>query len=362
MRILQVNSIFDGGGIDSQSVELCRGLAALGDEVVLAVPRECRQRELAQALSAEFTVEAVAGGKPAWAWAVGGMIRRHRSQVVHAHYGRDNWVACLGARLGGIGGAALISRHLMTPLSTTSARWLLRLGHVAAVSRAVYAGLDASMTGPRSHLHLLYGGIDTAHFTPAPDDSALRRSLGWSAQHLVFAVVGYMNPPRGKGQLEFVEAAARLREALPQARFLMVGNGELRETVRQRAEALGLGDRVALLPHQDDIRAVYRACDVLVHPAVGSEALGMVLWEALACGKPVIASRLDGIPEAFEENRDGLLVPPREVAPLAEAMLKLGGDAALRAQFGAAGRAHVEAHFDRRHYAERAQALYSRIA
>jgi glycosyltransferase involved in cell wall biosynthesis len=218
------------------------------------------------------------------------------------------------------------------------------------------------MTGPRSHLHLLYGGIDTRHFSPAADDGALRRSLGWSTQHLVFAVVGYMNPPQGKGQLEFLEAAARLREMLPQARFLMVGNGELRDTVRRRAEALGLGDRVALLPHQDDILTVYRAIDVLVHPAVGSEALGMVLWEALACGKPVIASRLDGIPEAFEENRHGLLVPPREVAPLAQAMLKLGSDAGLRAQFGAAGRAHVEAHFDRRHYAERAHALYSKIA
>jgi glycosyltransferase involved in cell wall biosynthesis len=359
LHILQVNSLFHGGGIDSQTLELGVQLAGLGNRVVIAAPDHSTWRELERPVDG-VTVAKIAGGKAAWVLGLRRLIRAHRIDVVHAHYGRDNWVACIAARSGGA--AAVISRHLMTPLSTGSAAWLLQLADVTAASKAVYRVLEGSMRGPRSHLHLLYGGIDTLRF--APDSAAgraLRQKLGWDAGHVVFALVGSAHPPGGKGQIEFAEAAAVVLRQLPQARFLSVGDGRLQDELRRRAEALGIGGCVAVLPFQHDVAPVFGAIDVLVHPAVGSEALGLVLWEAMACAKPVVASRLDGIPEAFVEGVHGLLVPPGDIPALAVAMLALGTDAALRQRFGSAGRSHVEALFSSRHYAERTQSLYRAI-
>ncbi|MDI3260178.1 MAG: glycosyltransferase [Sinobacteraceae bacterium] len=363
LRVLQVNSIFQGGGVDSQTLELCHALAGENVEVTLAVPENARLRAAARAIPG-LKLVTLTGGKLGAGLRLARLIRKRRIDLVHAHHGRDYWVAALAARLGGIGSRCLLSRHLMTPLSSASARYLPKLAHFAAASQAVLRGLHTQCPGYEKRLHLLYGGIDCERFSPAavaPAGAKLRAQLGWDADHIVFAAIGWAQLPEGKGQLLFLDAAARLRERLPKARFLIAGDGSLMPALRARVQHADLAERVAFIPFQEDIAPVYGTLDVLVHPALGSEALGLVLWEALSCGKPVIASRLDGIPEAFVENEHGMMIPPRDVAALTEAMGRLGGDAALRARLGQAGRAHVCAQFDRRHYARRARALYGHI-
>jgi len=103
------------------------------------------------------------------------------------------------------------------------------------------------------------------------------------------------------------------------------------------------------------------ALDVLVHPAVGTEALGLVTLEALASGRPVIASNLDGIPESFVEGEHGLLVPPGDVTALAQAMERLSVDASLRQRMGATGRAHVDANFSRQVLARETHDLFAQL-
>jgi glycosyltransferase involved in cell wall biosynthesis len=103
------------------------------------------------------------------------------------------------------------------------------------------------------------------------------------------------------------------------------------------------------------------ALDVLVHPALGTEALGLVLLEAMAAAKPVIATRLDGIPEAMIEGQHGLLVPPGDVSALGTAMKHLLVNRELRSRFGTAGRTHVLENFSRRRQAERVRDLYVQL-
>jgi glycosyltransferase involved in cell wall biosynthesis len=103
------------------------------------------------------------------------------------------------------------------------------------------------------------------------------------------------------------------------------------------------------------------ALDVLVHPAVGTDAFPLVVLEALASGKPVVASRLDGIPEEIDDGRHGLLVPPGDVPALADAMRTLLGDAALRQRLGAAGRERVCQRFSRARLAREVRELYCRL-
>jgi len=128
--------------------------------------------------------------------------------------------------------------------------------------------------------------------------------------------------------------------------------------LRERIAGFGLAGVAAIVPFTDDIPTVMNALDVLVHPALGTEALGLVLLEAMAAAKPVIATRLDGIPEAMIDSKHGLLVPPGDVPALATAMKHLLVNRELRFRFGAAGRAHVLENFSRHRHAERVRDLY----
>jgi glycosyltransferase involved in cell wall biosynthesis len=133
-------------------------------------------------------------------------------------------------------------------------------------------------------------------------------------------VAGGYDLPRGKGQREFLVAAARVHEKIPRARFLIIGRGSMAEVLRADIARLGLAGKAWLTPYAADMAAVMNAIDCLAHPQIGTEALGLVICQAHACGKPVIASALDGIPEAFRAGNYGRLVTPENIAELAEAM------------------------------------------
>jgi len=229
----------------------------------------------------------------------------------------------------------VLTRHLAkSPASLASRRLLLgQCDAVIAVSEFVAKVLREGVYEPQSpeperrtrpplrgnhaKIHVIHGGIDTARFRPA-DAADRRRELGLQPGDYAFAVVGGYDLPRGKGQREFLTAAARLN--IPQARFLIIGRGSMAELLQADLARLGLGGKAWLAGHAPDMPRVMNAIDCLVHPQIGTEALGLVVCEAHACGKPVIASALDGIPEAFAAGGYGRLVPPEDVEALAAAM------------------------------------------
>jgi glycosyltransferase involved in cell wall biosynthesis len=139
-------------------------------------------------------------------------------------------------------------------------------------------------------------------------------------EHFAFGVVGGYNLPRGKGQREFLLAVARVHQRIPRARFLIVGRGNLKEALEGDIQRLGLREKAWLTPYCNDMPAAMNALDCLVHPQVGTEAFPGVVLEAFACGKPVVASRLDGIPEAFATGNVGRLVEPESISELAQAL------------------------------------------
>jgi len=365
LRILQVNSLFSGGGTDNQTIELAAGLRDRGEDVTLAIAAGSRWETRARELSG-VRVEAFDPKSPlklAMICTLVRLIRAERIQIIHAHQGRDYWPAIIAARLAGHGTRPVVTRHLITRPRALSRALLLRVSDVIAVSRAVHAVLERELRGPRRRLHQIYGGIDVRAFQTERTTAAevFRRQQGWADDTVVLGVLGSHHWPRGKGQLEFLEAAAKLKTNHPQARYVIVGKGEMGSLLRKRITELQLGNVATVAPFTDDIATVINALDVLVHPALGTEALGLVLWEAMSCAKPVIASRLDGITEAFIESEHGLLVPPGDVAALADAMGALLKNPERRARFGQAGRAHVMAHFTRRHLAENTVRLYQEL-
>lgn len=363
MRIIQVNSHFHGGGVDTQTLELCGGLIEQGHDVMLAVNPDGRWVPRAQAVPGLRIEFIESRGKLGWGFGLRRLAEQFGAQVLHAHHGRDYWTTGLGARLAANKPRAVLTRHLMTPLSSTSARWLLWLGHVTAVSKAVEQNLRRELRGDLSRLHQVYSGIDLRRFRPdAALRAAARHAHGWDETQLLYAVVGGAGLPDGKGQREFVEAGARLIREFPQVKLLVVGEGDLIPVLQRRIAELGLEKSILCVGFTEDVERVTAMIDVLVHPAVGTEALGLVIWEGMAAAHPVIASRMGGIPETFIDPDHGRLVTPRSVDELYAAMRLYAADPALRERSGAAAREFLIANgYTREGQARRFAALYQDI-
>jgi glycosyltransferase involved in cell wall biosynthesis len=352
VRVVHLNSLLTGGGTDDQCVKLAAQLHRLGQRIFLAAPGGS---PFAPAI-AQFGIPHFDTGARAnrlqFIFRAARFIRRERMQIVHGHHGRDIWPTIIAARLAGTRPKIVLTRHMAKSPSSPASRCFL-LGQcdaLIAVSEFVGKVLCEGAYDPQSpeaerhsrpplrgdhgKILVIPGGIDVAKFQPA-DATAKRRELGLQPGDYAFAVVGGFDLPRGKGQREFLAAAARVRDKLPQARFLIVGRGSMAEVLQADIARLGLTGRAWLTGQASDMPQVMNAVDCLVHPQIGTEALGLVVCEAHACGKPVIASGLDGIPEAFAAAKYGHLVPPEDVAALADAMVAQAAEPPLPS-----GRAH----------------------
>ena len=364
LRILQVNSLMNGGGTDNQTLELTAGLRDAGADVRLAISAGSRWEPKARALN--VPVATFVGRSPLKLRMIGrlaSIIRKMNIALVHAHQGRDYWPSIMAAKLAANGARVVVSRHLMTRPRSFSRPFLLRMADVVAVSRSVERVQREQLAGPKSHLHQIYGGVDTKLFQPArtPTSFDLRKQFNSTSDCVVFGVVGAFDLPRGKGQAEFLSAAAQLRTDFPQARFAIIGAGSMESLLRETIANEQLENVARIIPFTNDIAPMINALDVLVHPAVGTEALGLVIWEAMASGKPIIASNLHGISEAFVEGEHGKLVEPGNVTELYNAMRELLLDDKLRKQRGEAAREYVVRNFSRDAMAVRTLELYNQI-
>jgi len=343
LRLLHLNSLLTGGGTDDQCAKLALGLHRLGHHVAVAGPDGREFSQIIRKLGVPFHATPPEGPlKLKFILGAAKLIRRERVQIVHGHHGRDLWPTIIAARLSGTRPKIVLTRHLAkSPSSWFSRRFLLGQCHaLIAVSEFVAKVLREGvhepdspeperrarppLLGDHARIHVIHGGIDTGRFRPFAGEEieAQRREWGLSPEDYAFAVVGGYPLPRGKGQREFLRAAARIHAQIPQARFLIIGRGAMADVLQSDIERFGLTGQAWLTPYVNDMPRAMNAIDCLVHPQIGTEALGLVVCEAFACGKPVIASALDGIPEAFAAGGCGELVPPENVPALAAAMLE----------------------------------------
>lgn len=352
-----LNSRLRGGGTDTQCLALARGLMDQGWEVETAGPDSAP-------LSGEApSLRPLPKFRPLQIVALAGILRRARARIVHAHHGDDYWTALLAARLIQPRPKIVFSRHL-----AKSPRALLSRNHLFANADAVIAVSlfvaqvlreghrdPASPVAERHHrppcrldqkkLHVIHTGIDTKKFFPrerAFTDSA-RRTLGLPTGDTVFGVIGGFDLPVGKGQRVFLRAAREVVRRLPKSKFLLAGTGTLAKTLEEDIRHHGLLGRALLVGHQPDAVALHHALDILIHPQIATEAFPSVVLEAHACGRPVIASRLDGIPEAWSIGGLGHLVPPGDAQELAATMLGHAEHPAPTEPERAAAHARVEA-------------------
>jgi len=195
--------------------------------------------------------------------------------------------------------------------------WALnRARHVVAVSQALADRLAEIGVAP-ARTTVLYNGVDPLRFHPVPRDAA-RLSLGFAVSDRVILFIG--NVQASKGCMELLEACGRLRHRVPDLTLVFVGSGPQTRSLGDRAAELGLSERVRFagrLAHEQIVQW-FGAADVFCLPS-HAEGVPNVVLEAMACGTPVVTTRVGGIPEVLPAYA-GLMVPPREVTALEEAL------------------------------------------
>jgi glycosyltransferase involved in cell wall biosynthesis len=170
----------------------------------------------------------------------------------------------------------------------------------------------------------------------------IRQELGIAADAFLVGNVGRL--ALQKGQRHLIAAMPSLLERVPRARAIIAGSGDLEEYLRELAQELGVADQVHVLGPRKDVPALMHAIDVFAMPSIW-EGFGLVLLEAMAAGRPIVASRVATIPEVVVDGETGLLVPAGDPLALAEALAQLADEPEQATRFGEAGRERLRRQF-----------------
>ncbi|MFN2598916.1 MAG: glycosyltransferase [Pyrinomonadaceae bacterium] len=297
------------------------------------------------------------------------LIRRERIDLVHTNT-LHNLYGCLAARLARLPHVWHVREIVWQSAAVRRLEVFLArrfADRVVAVSRAA-AEMFRSRGGEYPpHLSVIWDGVSLSRFNPRNSGRRIRAELGLADDAPLVGLVGRLDEMKGADA--FLRAVAMCREEFPEARYVICGGEvegqeEVARLALRLAGELGLTDVVNFTGWRyapDDMPEVHAALSILVSASTRPESFGLVLAEAMAAGKPVVATNHGGAREVCVGGETALLVPPRDPRRMADAILKLLRDPSKAAAMGRAGRERAERHFDERRQARELQLLYEDV-
>lgn len=364
MIILHVSSARALGGGERHLADLACGLARRGHEVYAALRQDSPLRSELAALPTQnfFTLPLRNALDIVSALQLARLVRELQVDIIHAHLARDYVPAALAARMTPRA-RLVITRHVLFPMSRAHRLALSNTARVIAVSGAVAHALRARNIFPEAKIRVVHNAIDFARLDDSLrgyDRDAYRRRLSSDSPFLV-GTVGELSTV--KGQEDFVRAASLVARTKGDAvQFLIVGDdhsrrGENRARLEALVAELGLRTRVRLLGRSAELARLLSALDVFVS-ASRSEAFGLALVEAMACGTPVVATTTEGAREIIEDGATGMLVNVGDAAAMAAAIETLLDDARRRVALSTAASATARTRFDLERMIEATERVY----
>jgi glycosyltransferase involved in cell wall biosynthesis len=297
------------------------------------------------------------------------LIRSERPAIVHTHTSKAGFVGRLAARIARVPGV-IHQPHghifygyygagrtaLFIALERLAAKWTDRI--ITLTERGTEEHLARGIGRPEQYVSVPSGVPTERLRASAPPRAEARACLGLDQS--AFVVMGLGRLIRIKGFDLAVRALPRVSGAIPAARLLLVGDGPERPALEGLAASLGVADRLRMTGETSDVAAHLAAADAVVVPS-RNEGMGRVLVEAMALGRPVVATAVGGIPAVIADAECGRLIAPDDPEALADALVELGRDAGLREKLGEAGRQRAEA-FSTAVADEKLLSLYAALA
>lgn len=360
LRILHLDTERTWRGGEAQLLHLAEGLSRRGHVCIVAGQPASPLLERA----AEKGLKTVAVTMPS-EWSLSAVLflarilKRERVQVIHMHASHACTLGGWAARLAGVP-VRIISRRVdfsvrSNPFRRLKYQW--GVDRIVAISEGVRSVLIGDGLDP-NRIEVIRSGIDPRPFDPNYPAGMARLELGIPDQSPVVGCVAHFADHKGHRYL--IEAAARVAAAVPDVRFLLVGEGELRPQIERQIKELKLEKHVILTGFRNDIPRLLAAMDIVVLSS-HLEGLGTSLLDAMAMARPVIATRVGGIPEMVEDGVTGRLVPPRDPAALAGALIELINRPDERKRMGEAGRVRMLSMFSAEAMVAATEAVYREI-
>jgi glycosyltransferase involved in cell wall biosynthesis len=292
------------------------------------------------------------------------LLARNRYDVVHTHLIGAN---VLGAPLAALYRVPVRFTHDQTRDDVRDYsfihRWLDALAnrlnhHVIAVSSSIRTFLCRKERIPANKISVIYNSVDLLRFSPRSDPSAREEARQkWDLPAAALLVGGVGRLHYQKNFPLFLEVAAEVCSRIPQARFVIAGEGPERANLEEMSQRLGIASRVRFLGFVRNMPELYQSLDLLVLTS-HFEGTPLTVLEAMAMGVPVVASQVDGVAEVLEDGRDGILVPPGRRDLFVKEICRVLQDRNLRQRLSRAGQEKVRRHFSAEAMVRQVEALY----
>ena len=353
--ILHSESSTGWGGQESRTLDESIGLRSLGARVIVLCQPGSRLGERAAGQAVE--VRSVPMRTNLDWQAVRSILRLIRNEdvnIVNTHSGRDSLLAGIAGRLSRRGPIIVRTRHLALPITSKITYGVLP-HKVVTVSGYVRSALVERGIPPERIVAIPTGVDVRGRFDPDAEAGRLKQELGLRADVPLVGTVAILRFKKGHHVL--IEAIPQILRAVPDAVFVFAGDGPQSQNIAHAIRDRGLESSVHLLGLRRDIPNVLKSIDAFVLPTL-EEALGTSFLEAMAMGKPVVGTRVGGVPEVIREGVNGFLVKPNDPADLAGATIRLLEDPERARLMGLEGRKIVEAEFTVQGMCQRMHDLY----
>lgn len=353
IHVLEVVGNAIVGGMERYVSELVRQLPRGAFRFTCLAPFESPFTATLRELGCDVFVTPM-GADPVWRsiQVTTEIVHTRGVDLLHAHLPKAHVLAGLVARLTDTPCVGTVHERYASDQILGVAR--LTGTHLLTVCQEAY--FHALAQGiPPGQVSLVPNGVDTDVFTPRAPDPAIRRALGVPAQAPLIGCVARLSPEKGLDR--FLKAAEHVHRQRPDVHFTIVGDGYQQAMLTRLSGQLGLSECMHIPGVAMDAAAVYPSLDLVVQTS-RSEGMPLVLLEAMACARPIVAMRVGGVAEIVEAGSTGVLVDRNDWQALAQAVLELLEDPRRRRAMGEAGRRRVSQHFRLSSTVERAGELF----
>ena len=302
-----------------------------------------------------------------WLFQLGQFLRRERISIVHTYLLHPNFLGMLAASMAGTP-VKIMSERIVNYFENERYQGIRfkvadyiaqRLADVIIVNAEAIKEYMIEQHGtPRSKIKVVYNGVDLKTFDVDTDVEARRSELGLSLTAPVLGIVASLQPK--KDHYTFFEALRIVAAKVPTMQALIIGDGPLRDRLQNRVNEIALSPNVRFLGIRSDVPFLLPLLDVMTLSSI-REGFPNAISEAMAARKPVVATDVGGVTELMVDGTTGLVVPPRNPAALAQAMLSLLGNEEKAREMGRAARKRVEDHFSVSRMVVETEQLYEEL-